>query len=314
MYPAKYWANFLALPAKKQVFIAMPFSAEFQHRYENVIRPTIDSMGLTSFRVDASKISDSVIDEILAGIGESVLVLADVSADSSGIRNGNVMYEVGLAHAHRPAQSVILIRSDSQPLLFDLSNVRVSDYDPDKDPLGAKKVVEALIHESLSQIDLTLTGIVSDAMKVLDHRSLNFLFRMIENDGRYYPSDDDPKNWIDRMYSVMTAGQLDRLTIQRIIERLLGAGLITTHHPTVGDLADSRDEQILLIEESMKKNKEIQVKGAYLYYELTSLGQIVLFHALENSGVADLLKYQPSFAKKFHKWAEELGAGKDSKE
>lgn len=44
MYPAKYWANFLTLPAKKQVFVAMPFSSEFQHRYDEVIKPAIDSL------------------------------------------------------------------------------------------------------------------------------------------------------------------------------------------------------------------------------------------------------------------------------
>ena len=53
--------------------------------------------------------------------------------------NANVLYEVGLAHALRAPEQVLLFRSDADPLLFDVSGIRVHTYDPDGDPEGAKK-------------------------------------------------------------------------------------------------------------------------------------------------------------------------------
>ena len=61
------------------------------------------------------------------GITSSRLFLADVTSigkrDDVPIRNGNVMYEIGLAHAVRLPEEVLLFRSDSDRLLFDLANV-----------------------------------------------------------------------------------------------------------------------------------------------------------------------------------------------
>jgi hypothetical protein len=63
------------------------------------------------------------------GIANSVLVLCDVSVvgkDSSTnkpFRNGNVMYEVGLALASRHSSDVLLVRDDDESLLFDVSTI-----------------------------------------------------------------------------------------------------------------------------------------------------------------------------------------------
>ncbi len=63
------------------------------------------------------------------GIAHSQMVVADISSigkDSvSGIpyRNANVMYEVGLALACRQPSEVLLIRDDSDKLLFDVSTI-----------------------------------------------------------------------------------------------------------------------------------------------------------------------------------------------
>jgi len=64
------------------------------------------------------------------------------------------MYEVGLAHALRLPEEVILFRSDSDPLLFDVANVRVNWYDPDGNPEEARRKVADIIIEALKEVDL----------------------------------------------------------------------------------------------------------------------------------------------------------------
>ncbi len=56
-------------------------------------------------------------------------MLADVSVIDEGrytetpIRNGNVMYEVGMALACRSPSEVLLVRDDSKRFLFDVSTI-----------------------------------------------------------------------------------------------------------------------------------------------------------------------------------------------
>ena len=117
-----------------RVFVAMTFDARYESRYKDIIRPAIESVDyrgrpLIASRVDESKSGDSILTEIICGICEARLVLADVSdlsegsRDTTPMRNGNVMYELGLAHAVKSPGKVLIVRDDSKPLLFDVSSV-----------------------------------------------------------------------------------------------------------------------------------------------------------------------------------------------
>ncbi|MCZ6606288.1 MAG: hypothetical protein O7A64_01255 [Alphaproteobacteria bacterium] len=117
-----------------QVFVAMSFESRFAERYENIIKPAIEAeaisgIRLRAYRVDNSKTGDSILSDIVDGIAHSRLVLADVSVIDEGrytetpIRNGNVMYEVGVALACRNTSEVLLIRDDSKKFLFDVSTI-----------------------------------------------------------------------------------------------------------------------------------------------------------------------------------------------
>ena len=109
----------------------------FNKRWELVIAPAIktverNDLPLEPHRVDVKRVSDSILTEILNGVSNSLVIFADVSSfgevEDKPIRNGNVMYEVGLAHATRLPEEVILFRSDSDELLFDVANVRINRY------------------------------------------------------------------------------------------------------------------------------------------------------------------------------------------
>ena len=129
MFRSLFYHLFPAFPREDTAFVAMSFAEAFSSRWENVLAPAIgrvkvNDKALAPVRVDARKVSDSILTEILDGIGRARVVLADITAhDARGFRgrNGNVMYEVGLAHAVRLPEEVLLFRSDDQQLLFDVS-------------------------------------------------------------------------------------------------------------------------------------------------------------------------------------------------
>jgi hypothetical protein len=85
------------------------------------------------------------------------------------------MYEVGLAHAVRMAEEVILFRSDDQDLIFDFANVRVHRYDPDGSPETTRQFVTDTISQCLREIDLRKALAVRQAAECLDYYSWMFL-------------------------------------------------------------------------------------------------------------------------------------------
>jgi hypothetical protein len=163
MFPSQYFNLFPPFPRENKVFVAMSFHPMFNKRWESVIAPAIkkverNNVPLEPYRVDIRRVSDSILTEILTGISSSLVIFADVSSvgkiEEKPIRNGNVMYEVGLAHATRLPEEVILFRSDNDELLFDVANVRINSYDPDDDPETVVRLVGGAILEAIKEVDL----------------------------------------------------------------------------------------------------------------------------------------------------------------
>jgi hypothetical protein len=155
----------------------MSFDERFKHRWSEVIAPavrgvTLNGRHLEPFRVDIGRISDSILTEILSGINSSRLIFADVTTleyvNGRAIRNGNVMYEVGIAHAVRLPEEVLLFRSDNDPLLFDMANVRTNSYSPDDRPEDAKKFLSECIGTALRELDLRRHMAVRQVSESLD--------------------------------------------------------------------------------------------------------------------------------------------------
>jgi hypothetical protein len=230
VYPANYFAIFPPFPRENKVFVAMSFDPRFDSRWTNVIAPAIGDVRLGSiplepYRVDVRKVSDSILTDILGGITNHRLILADVTSlpveDIRPVRNGNVMYEVGIAHAVRLPEEVIIFRSDSDPLLFDVANVRVNHYDPDGNPIGAKRVVTEAIIDALKEIDLRKSLAVKAAAEALDVQSWLELGQAAGGDGLKPPT-------------IRTVGEaLGNATRVLAISRLLEMGLLATFFPKI---------------------------------------------------------------------------------
>lgn len=179
MYPAEVLALFPPFPRNNRVFVAMSFDDRFQLRFDEVLRPAIEGIEylgqkLVAHRVDLTIKSDSIVTEIVQEIAQCRLVVADLStlgviseSQSRPVRNANVFYEVGLAHASRLPEEVILLRSDNDKLDFDIAGVRVHEYDPDNVE-SARAEVQRLARSALESIDLRKSIAVKKGLQSLD--------------------------------------------------------------------------------------------------------------------------------------------------
>ncbi len=154
MHPNVFFRAFWRNEIRPVVFVAMSFDPVFDRRFA-LIQAAVGKIPyrgstLTAHRVDLSKSGDSILTEINDGISHSALVLADVSTthhDPSDrpCRNGNVMYEVGLALACRHPSEVLLIRDDDDSLLFDLSTIPTMRLDFGDPEAATQKLADELV-------------------------------------------------------------------------------------------------------------------------------------------------------------------------
>ena len=249
MYPANYFALFPPFPLDHRTFVAMSFAPQFEKRWKTVIEPAIRSVLLNNqplnpVRVDQRTINDSILTEILGGIGHCRLFFADVSTigylDRQPIRNSNVMYEVGLAQAVRSPAEVVLFRSDRDQLLFDVSNVRVNEYDPDGNPQEAFGKVQNALLNGLREVDLLKSMTVQSAARRLDVMAWDSLSIAAQQG------------------SIKPTGELFQ---SLAIARLLDEGLMETTHD-------------IFSEETLRKSPSLK-RTNFLHYRPTPLGAAV---------------------------------------
>ncbi|MBI3467147.1 MAG: hypothetical protein HY000_29385 [Planctomycetes bacterium] len=131
-------------------------------------------LGLKAHRVDVTKISGSIVTEIMEGIAHARIVLGEVSTMANGSRNANVMYEVGLAHALRQAEEVVLFRTDSDRIPFDVASIRIHRYVP-TDVVDSRTLIADTIRECLREIDLKKAIKVQQAVESLDDACLGLI-------------------------------------------------------------------------------------------------------------------------------------------
>lgn len=103
-------------------FVLMPFSESLSEVYDFLIKGALEEAGYNVRRADDIKSQSNILEDIVKGIAESDLIIADLT-DS----NPNVYYELGIAHAL--GKKVILITQEIDELPFDLRSYRVISYD-----------------------------------------------------------------------------------------------------------------------------------------------------------------------------------------
>lgn len=269
MYPANYFGLFPPFPRENTVFVAMSFDPRFDARWSKVIVPGIRSVqvngkSLEPVRVDVRRISESILTEILSGIANCRLFLADVTtiahAEGRPVRNGNVMYEVGIAHAVRLPEEVLLFRSDDDVLLFDVANVRVNPYAPHEKPEEAKSLISDTIIAALRELDLRRHIAVRRAAESLDFPSWWLLAEAQSEKGIRHPE-------------MRTMGQaLGNASRVAAISRLLELGAIRTMY-------------LGLTPEKFKEIKD-SPDTPILTYECTEFGKAVFAEGIRRMGIS----------------------------
>ena len=200
----------------------MPFHDEFDPIWENAIKPAIESseygLSMKANRVKESVLSDSALMNILDGIAHSALIFVDVSIAKkgkwTGQRNGNVMYELGLAHAVRPATDVVVVRCDDDPINFDVAGINIRSY-TSSDTAGARKKFVTFLRDALAQRDKTMSLLMETVGQRLDAFSRNLMMEFGAN----------------KKFEPFAVGLDEAFQRHLVIQRLLDLGIILCEIP-----------------------------------------------------------------------------------
>ena len=107
---------------RKTVFVAMPFKPQ----YDSILRVIKDAASMLNaelIHLGEQPFVGSITTKLCNSIDEADALLAIASEE-----NGNVYYEIGLAHCQQ--KPVAILTSDASKLKFDLRDHRAIVYDP----------------------------------------------------------------------------------------------------------------------------------------------------------------------------------------
>jgi hypothetical protein len=107
------------------IFTIMPFAADFNGVYQDVIRSLGAELKLSVLRGDEfSSSRGSIINEVWAALNACKFVIADVTGG-----NDNVYYELGIAHTLNKPAILIIQTTTPESVPFDIRHLRYIQYD-----------------------------------------------------------------------------------------------------------------------------------------------------------------------------------------
>jgi hypothetical protein len=165
------------------------------------------------------------------------------------------MYEIGLAHAVRRPEEVLLFRSDTGPLVFDVANIRVNHYDPDGSADQAVATVADAIVVALKEVELQKQVSVRAVAESLDYQSWMVLFE-ISKGAIHHPTRGTVRSVL---------GSLDRITA---IRKLLDLGTVRSQF--------SDWSEFLNTPEDFPPERLVS-------YDITAFGEAVIQHAAKTA-------------------------------
>ena len=118
-------------PSQKPDGLAAPDQIDFNRLWTAAFEPAIRQLGYDPVRADQD-LGAAIIKEMIERLAISDLVVADVTTP-----NGNVYYEVGVRHAAKPTDCVMVAADWTRPL-FDINQMRQVRY-----PLPTESVDDA---------------------------------------------------------------------------------------------------------------------------------------------------------------------------
>jgi len=117
----------------------MPYAEQFTEVFDAIVEAFEDpQIGFSCSRADDVFGGGHIIEDILRGIGNSEVVIADVTT-----KNPNVFYELGIAHMIRDIEKVIILTQQMDDVPFDLQQFRCIVYN--QSPVGLRQLQRNLI-------------------------------------------------------------------------------------------------------------------------------------------------------------------------
>ncbi len=102
-------------------FVLIPFDPEFNGVYEDLIVPALEDVNYEVRRADSFTDQRSILHDVVENIMQADLIVAELSSV-----NGNVMYELGIAHGL--SKPTVLLTQDITAVPFDLRSYRLITY------------------------------------------------------------------------------------------------------------------------------------------------------------------------------------------
>ncbi|WP_144433759.1 hypothetical protein [Aeromicrobium erythreum] len=239
-------------------FVLMPFDEAFSDVYTELIEKPLVETGFEVRRADSLLNQRSVLQDVIRGIDDADLVVADVSG-----LNPNVMYELGLAHAMGKRTVMITQKIDELP--FDLRPYRANEYSTRFGAAGQ-------IAQSLREIGAAvLTGSAQFSNPVQD-------FAPAALSGESQVQDDVPGSRRSGFANGATSGDDDdaeddpvaepglfehALALQASSERIVDVtNVIATATTEVGEALQGRTDEL------QRAQKNLGDKGAGVYLQI----------------------------------------------
>jgi hypothetical protein len=110
---------------RSDIFTIMPFAADFNGVYQDVIQSLGRELNLSVLRGDEfSSTRGSIMNEVWAALNACKIVIADITGG-----NDNVYYELGIAHTLNKPAILIVQTTAPESVPFDIRHLRYIQYD-----------------------------------------------------------------------------------------------------------------------------------------------------------------------------------------
>ena len=109
----------------KTAFVIMPFDDEIANNiYELSTKPICKEFDLEVQRADEIFTPNPILDDIVAAIEESTVIIVDISG-----KNPNVFYELGMSHMLKRTQTILITHEEYNGTPFDIAHFRIIKYE-----------------------------------------------------------------------------------------------------------------------------------------------------------------------------------------
>ena len=133
-----HFSSFSAELDDPQAFVVTQYGGPHEAFYRDVIEPVAKETHFKPYRAKDVYRPGVVLDDIIEGLVQSEVIIAEISPDANGCFNPNVFYELGYAHAK--GKPTILLAKNGTKVPFDVHGHRCILYN---DTIAGKDEVVA---------------------------------------------------------------------------------------------------------------------------------------------------------------------------